>query len=63
MNANIEETTKICPTCLGFQATQSKDKPKAHDIPGRLWESVGVYIFVIRNITFVLWMTPENSQS
>ena len=40
INADIENAIKSCRTSLGFQATQPKDKPITHIIPGKLWETV-----------------------
>ena len=34
---------------LDFQTTQPMDKGMSHEIPGRLWESVGAYIFTTNN--------------
>ena len=49
INADMENTIKILPAYLDFQATQPKDKTLPHEILGRPWESVPADIFSINN--------------
>ena len=38
---------------LKFQSTQPKDNLVTHDIPGKLWETVGVDISTFHNKTYL----------
>ena len=49
INANIEAHIKLCGICLEFQQTQPREKIMHHDIPLRLWEVIGAYVFQFKN--------------
>ena len=44
---------KLLYIYLEFQATQLKDNPIPHDIPGKMWETVGADIFMLNNKTYL----------
>ena len=53
MSMDIENHTKKCSTCLEFQQKHLKEKLILHEIPGKLWEVIGVDMFTLYNRNYL----------
>ena len=54
MSAEIKEFTGQCETCRRYETAQQKETLMSHEIMERPWEKVGVDIFTLYDVNYLV---------